>query len=60
MYGNEPVLVEHWYKESFAMLWLADHHFSIVSEFYDITDDFLNFYKLILPMDLNILIDLLK
>ena len=38
--GNEPSFIEHWYKESFGMLWLADHHFSIVSKYYDITDDF--------------------
>ena len=27
------------YNNSFAMIWLTDHHFSIVSEYYDITND---------------------
>ena len=28
-----------WYKDHVAVIWLTDHHFSIVSEWYDITED---------------------
>ena len=33
------------YNNSFAMIWLTDHHFSIVSEYYDITNDICKIIK---------------
>ena len=35
-YGQVP---SNTYNNSFAMIWLTDHHFSIVCEYYDITND---------------------
>ena len=43
--GNAPATVEHWYKESFAMIWLTEHHFSMVSPHYDITDEICRLVK---------------
>ena len=42
---EKQIFFESWYKESFALLWLTDHHFSIVSEWYDITDDICKLVK---------------
>ena len=28
-----------WYRANFALIWLTDHHFSIVSSWYDLTND---------------------
>ena len=42
-YGSDGE--ENWYKQSFAVIWLTDHHFSIVSEWYDITDEICNLFK---------------
>ena len=43
---NERItFVEQWHKESFAMVWLADHHFPIISEYNDITGELCKFLQ---------------
>ena len=43
--GNSPSYVEYLYKESFAVFWLSDNHFPIISKYCDIKDDFCKLVK---------------